>query len=140
MKFLDLNGLKHLLKFVDRTVSVLVSNYPLNSQDRRNIPFITNHQIINLDISSDIDVFNWFKGASEGGTLEIIPTSAAILKRVYCINDEGTSILYSMVMENQALLKNLNSRAIPPTGYVRLIKLGEKLIIAECFTNNKIVQ
>lgn len=139
MKFLDLNGLKHLLKFVDRTVSVLVSDYPLNSQDRRNIPFITNHQIINMDIPSDIDVFNWFKGASEGGTLEIIPTSATILKRVYCINDEGTSILYSMVMENQALLKNLNSRAIPPTGYVRLIKLGEKLIIAEFFVNNKIV-
>lgn len=137
MKFLDLNGLKHLLKFMDRTVSVKASDYSLNSQDRRDIPFITNHQIINVDIPNNINVFNWFKGASEGGTLEIIPTSAVGLKRVYCINDEGTSILYGMVIENTPSLKNLDSNIIPPTGYIRLIKLDEKLIVTEYFINAK---
>ena len=42
MKFLDLNGLKHLLKFMDRTVSVASSNIQFNSQSKREIPFITN--------------------------------------------------------------------------------------------------
>ena len=95
MKFLDLNGLKHLLKFMDRTVSVASSNFQFNSQSKRDIPFITNHQIINMDISGNINVFNWFKGASEGGILEIV-FAGAQGGSTYCIDDESTSIIYKM--------------------------------------------
>ena len=59
MKFLDLNGLKHLLKFMDRTVSVVSGNFQTNSQGRRDIPFITNHQIISNNSSGNINVFNF---------------------------------------------------------------------------------
>lgn len=135
MKFLDLNGLKHLLKFMDRTVSVASSNIQFNSQSKREIPFITNHQIINLNSSGHIDVFNWFKGASEGGILEIVFTGARS-GYTYCINNEGVSMIYKMaITDTGPILKNLNSLATAYNTYARFIKLDGKLIVAEFVTN-----
>ena len=135
MKFLDLNGLKHLLKFMDRTISVNTSTIQFNSQDRREIPFITNHQIINLNSSGHIDVFNWFKGASEGGILEIVFTEARN-GYTYCINDEGISMIYKTAITSTGpILKNLNSLATAYNTYARFIKLDGKLIVAEFVTN-----
>lgn len=136
MKFLDLNGLKHLLKFMDRTVSVASSNIQFNSQSKREIPFITNHQIINLNSSGHIDVFNWFKGASEGGILEIV-FSGARSGYTYCINNEGVSMIYKMeIIDTGPILKNLNFLATAYNTYTRFIKLDGKLIVAE-FVQNK---
>lgn len=135
MKFLDLNGLKYLLKFMDRTVSVASSKFQFNSQNRRDIPFITNHQIINMDISGNINVFNWFKGASEGGILEIV-FAGAQGGNTFGINDTNTSIIYKMSGRSNGLL--LNKLDYLPTGYntyARLIKLNEKLIVAEFVQN-----
>lgn len=135
MKFLDLNGLKHLLKFMDKTVSVASSNIQFNSQSKREIPFITNHQIINLNSSGHIDVFNWFKGASEGGILEIVFTGARS-GYTYCINNEGVSMIYKMaIIDTGPILKNLNSLATAYNTYARFIKLDGKLIVAEFVTN-----
>lgn len=135
MKFLDLNGLKHLLKFMDRTVSVASSKCQLNSQSKREIPFITNHQIINLNSSGHIDVFNWFKGASEGGILEIVFVGA-LNGYTYCINNEGASMIYKMeVTGTGPILRNLVSLATAYNTYARLIKLDGKLIVAEFVTN-----
>jgi hypothetical protein len=135
MKFLDLNGLKHLLKFMDRTVSVASSNIQFNSQSKREIPFITNHQIINLNSSGHIDVFNWFKGASEGGILEIV-FAGARNGYTYCINNEGVSMIYKMaITDTGPILKNLNSLATAYNTYARFIKLDGKLIVAEFVTN-----
>lgn len=135
MKFLDLNGLKHLLKFMDRTVSVASSNIQFNSQSKREIPFITNHQIINLNSSGHIDVFNWFKGASEGGILEIVFTGARN-GHTYCINNEGVSMIYKMaITDTGPILKNLNSLATAYNTYAPFIKLDGKLIVAEFVTN-----
>ena len=136
MKFLDLNGLKYLLKFMDRTVSVTSSKFQVNSQSRRDIPFITNHQIINMDISGNINVFNWFKGASEGGILEIVSTGSQG-GSIFCINDENTSIIYKMVVGGHGpLLNKLDYLALSYNIYTRLIKLDGKLIVAE-FVQNK---
>ena len=136
MKFLDLNGLKHLLKFMDRTVSVASSNFQFNSQSKRDIPFITNHQIINMDSSGNINVFNWFKGASEGGILEIV-FAGAQGGSTYCIDDESTSIIYKMeVVRYGPLLNRLAYLATTYDTYTRLIKLDGKLIVAE-FVQNK---
>ncbi len=135
MKFLDLNGLKHLLKFMDRTVSVASSNIQFNSQSKREIPFITNHQIINLNSSGHIDVFNWFKGASEGGILEIV-FAGARSGYTYCINNEGVSMIYKMaITDTGPILKNLNFLATAYNTYARFIKLDGKLIVAEFVTN-----
>ena len=136
MKFLDLNGLKYLLKFMDRTVSVASSKFQSNSQSRRDIPFITNHQIINMDISGSINVFNWFKGASEGGILEIV-FAGAQGGSTFCINDENTSIIYKMeVGRNGPLLNKLDCLYTAFDTYTRLIKLDGKLVVAE-FVQNK---
>ena len=135
MKFLDLNGLKHLLKFMDRTVSVASSNIQFNSQSKREIPFITNHQIINLNSSGHIDVFNWFKGASEGGILEIV-FAGAQSGYTYCFNNEGVSMIYKMaIIDTGPILKNLNFLATGYNTYARFIKLDGKLIVAEFVTN-----
>jgi hypothetical protein len=137
MKFLDLNGLKHLLKFMDRTVSVVSSNFQTNSHGRRDIPFITNHQIISNDLSGNINVFNWFKGASEGGTLEIVSTGF-LDGDLLCIDDMNTSIMYKMkiVSPNTPMLGKCDSLTLSYNNYARLIKLNGKLIVAE-FVQNK---
>lgn len=137
MKFLDLNGLKHLLKFMDRTVSVVSSNLQTNSHGRRDIPFITNHQIISNDLSGNINVFNWFKGASEGGTLEIVSTGS-LGGSLFGIDDMNTSIMYKMkvVSPYPPILDKCDSLTLPYNTYARLIKLNGKLIVAE-FVQNK---
>lgn len=137
MKFLDLNGLKYLLKFTDRTVSVASSKFQSNSNSRRDIPFITNHQIINMDISSNINIFNWFKGASEGGILEIV-VAGAQGGGAFGIDDTNTSIIYKMeVLGSQGpVLNKLDYLPIQYNTYARLIKLNGKLIVVE-FVQNK---
>lgn len=136
MKFLDLNGLKHLLKFMDRTVSVVSSNFQTNSLGIRDIPFITNHQIISNDISGNINVFNWFKGASEGGILEIVSTGF-VGGRVYGTDDMNTSIMYKMtvVPPNSPTLNKCDFLSLSYNTYARLIKLKGKLIVAEFVVN-----
>ena len=136
MKFLDLNGLKHLLKFMDRTVSVVSGNFQTNSQGRRDIPFITNHQIISNNSSGNINVFNWFKGASEGGILEIVSTGS--LGGILCgIDDMNTSIMYKMevVSPNPPILNKCDSLTLSYNTYARLIKLNGKLIVADFIKN-----
>lgn len=137
MKFLDLNGLKHLLKFMDRTVSVVSSNFQTNSHGRRDIPFITNHQIISNDVFGDINVFNWFKRASEGGTLEIVSTGS-LGGYILGIDDMNTSIMYKMkvVSPKPPILDKCDSLIVSYNMYARLIKLNGKLIVAEYVLNN----
>lgn len=136
MKFLDLNGLKHLLKFMDRTVSVVSGNFQTNSQGRRDIPFITNHQIISNNSSGNINVFNWFKGASEGGILEIVSTGS-LGGSLYGIDDTNTSIMYKMevVRPNPPILDKCDSLTLSYNTYARLIKLDGKLIVADFIKN-----
>lgn len=136
MKFLDLNGLKHLLKFMDRTVSVVSGNFQTNSQGRRDIPFITNHQIISNNSSGNINVFNWFKGASEGGILEIVSTGS-LGGSLYGIDDMNTSIMYKMevVKPNPPILDKCDSLTLSYNTYARLIKLDGKLIVADFIKN-----
>ena len=132
MKFLDLNGLKHLLKFMDRTVSVVSGNFQTNSQGRRDIPFITNHQIISNNSSGNINVFNWFKGASEGGILEIVSTGS-LGGSLFCIDDMNTSIMYKMEVVNPKppILDKCDNLTLAYNTYARLIKLDGKLIVAD---------
>lgn len=136
MKFLDLNGLKHLLKFMDRTVSVVSGNFQTNSQGRRDIPFITNHQIISNNSSGNINVFNWFKGASEGGILEIVSTGS-LGGSLFGIDDTNTSIMYKMevVTPNPPILDKCDSLTLSYNTYARLIKLDGKLIVADFIKN-----
>lgn len=120
---------------MDRTVSVAVSKFQFNPESRREIPFITNHQIVNMDISGNIDVFNWFKGASEGGILEIV-FAGAQGGSTYGINDKNTSIIYKMEdgLHGPAL-NRIDRLSTAYNTYTRLIKLNGKLIVAAFVQN-----
>lgn len=134
MKFLDLNGLKYLLKFMDRTVSVAASKCQYSSNGR-DIPFITNHQIINMDVSGNINVFNWFKGASEGGILEIFYAGAQG-GATLCIDNTKTSVMYKMAESTEGpTLQKLDYLSTDFDTYARLIKLNGKLVVAEFVKN-----
>lgn len=135
MKFLDLNGLKHLLKFIDRTVSVKVSSFTDPNTGICYIPFVTNHQIIQLNDAKNIDVYNWFKDASEGGILEIIPMGAQG-GNFYCPY-QGPSLIYKMISgEHGPYLKNIDYLQMRYNNYIRLIKSNGKLVVAEYVINN----
>lgn len=135
MKFLDLNGLKHLLKSMDRTVIVDASKIQADSRANRNIPFITNHQIVNMSSPGNINLFNWFKGASEGGILEVV-FAGANFGVTFCIDSTNESMIYKMVKENHSVtLNRVNCVATDYNTYARLIKLNGKLIVAEFVQN-----
>ena len=136
MKFLDLNGLKYLLKFMDRTVSVASSKFRFNSQSRRDIPFITNHQIINMDSAGNLNIFDWFEGASEGGILEIV-FAGAQGGSTFGIDHTNKSIIYKMGAGSHGpILNKIDYLPTDYNTYARLIKLNGKLIVAE-FVQNK---
>lgn len=136
MKFLDLNGLKYLLKFIDRTVSVAASSYQLNSEQQIDIPFITNHQIVKLDRVGAINAYNWLSGASEGGILEIVYISGQGGNQLFCTY-RGESILYKVNGEQfPPGIKKINYLNVAYDTYARLIKLDGRLIVAE-FVQNK---
>jgi hypothetical protein len=140
MNFLDKSGLNHLwtkIKANFGTASVNNFDYrtELDNVGHISIPFVANHQIVNMDYSSNINVCDWFKGASEGGILEIVFTEARN-GYTYCINDEGISMIYKTAITSTGpILKNLSSLATAYNTYARFIKLDGKLIVAEFVTN-----
>jgi len=141
MNFLDESGLKKLWTKIKASIGTAI----VNNSDYRNeidtsgyvsIPFVANHQIVNMDIPKNINIFNWFKGASEGGILEIV-FAGAQGGNTFGINDTNTSIIYKM--EEGRYGPALNKLDYLPTAYntyARLIKLNGKLIVAE-FVQNK---
>lgn len=141
MNFLDESGLKKLWTKIKASIGTAI----VNNSDHRNeidtsgyvsIPFVANHQIINMDVSGSINVFNWFKGASEGGILEIV-VAGAQGGYTYGIDDTNTSIIYKMeVGRSGPVLNKLDYLPTAYNTYARLIKLNGKLIVAE-FVQNK---
>ena len=138
MKFLDLNGLKYLLKFIDRTVSVTTSKCTLNPKNNRVIPFITNHQIINLDETGfPINTFDWFQKASKGGILEVFSIGGQGAS-INCYKQSGSNYLYKMqISQSGPCLDRISSLTMSYNSYIRLIKVDDnKLVVAE-FVENK---
>ena len=140
MKFLDLNGLKHLLTKIKTSFDVAItpnSKYIEERDDSGNImiPFVANHQIVTMDTASNINVSNWYENAPEGGILEIV-FAGAQGGYVYCIY-HGTSLIFKMNNGIQGpKLERLDYLHTAYNTYARLIKLNGRLIVAEFFTNN----
>ena len=122
MKFLDLNGLKHLLTKIKASFGTAI----VKSSQNQNIPFVANHQIVNLDTAGNINVYNWFQKASKGGILEIDTTGLMIGTRTYCKDSDDTSYLY----EINGTSENLES--FMAGNYTYLIKIdNDKLLVAK---------
>lgn len=141
MKFLDLNGLNTLLKYIKVNFGTVI----VNNSDYRNeidalgyviIPFVANHQILNMDITKSINVYNWFQKASKGAILEIIFAGAQGAS-TYCSNN-GNSYMYKMQLSSHGPLTNkIEYLTTSYDTYTRLVKTdNNKLVVAE-FVQNK---
>ena len=127
MKFLDLNGLNHFLTKIKASFGTAI----VKSSQNQNIPFVANHQIVNLDKAGNINVYNWFQKASKGGILEIVATGFMIGTHTYCKDSDDTSYLYKVQgTSNGPIFENLKS--FMAGTYTYLIKIdNDKLLIAK---------
>lgn len=141
MNFLDESGLKKLwakIKASFNTAIVNDSDYrnELDNEGHISIPFVANHQIVNMDLSYNINVYDWFQKASKGGILEVV-FAGAQGGSTFCYNN-GDSYMYKMqVSSHGPLLNKIAYLATEWNTYARLIKTDEnKLVVAE-FVQNK---
>lgn len=136
MNFLDESGLKKLwtkIKASMGTAVVNISDYKkeVDALGTINIPFVANHQIISMDITSSINLYNWFQKASKGGILELF-FSGSLGGDTYCSID-GNSYMYRMQVSSKVpTLDKIERLMIVYGTYARLIKItDDKLIVAE---------
>lgn len=137
MKFLDLNALKHLLTKIKAnfgTAIINVSDYKTNTE-KISIPFVANHQIVNMDFANNINVCDWFQKASKGGILEIV-FAGAQGGYTYCYNNNN--YMYKMEVSSYGpVLNKIEYLETEYNTYARLIKIDDdKLVVAE-FVQNK---
>ena len=137
MKFLDLNGLKRLLIKIKAnfgTAIINVSDYKTNTE-KVSIPFVANHQIVNMDFATSINVCDWFQKASKGGILEIV-FAGAQGGYTYCYNNNN--YMYKMEISSHGPVFNkIEYLGTKYDTYARLIKIDDdKLVVAE-FVQNK---
>lgn len=127
MKFLDLNGLNYFLTKIKASFSTAI----VKSSQNQNIPFVANHQIVNVDTAGNINVYNWFQKASKGGILELVATGLMIVTRTYCKDSDDTSYLYKINgTSNGPIFENLKS--FMAGNYTYLIKIdNDKLLVAK---------
>ena len=134
MKFLDLNSLKYFLTKIKASFGTAI----VESYQSSNIPFVANHQIINVNSAGGINVYDWFQKASKGGILEIFLTSGSG-GHIYCKNQSNNSnYLYKMIDSQYGPMPSMiDSLEINYNTYARLIKIdNDNLIVAE-FVQNK---
>lgn len=141
MKFLDLNGLNHFWTKIKASFGTAI----VNNSDYRNevdnaghvsIPFVANHQIVKMDFSQNINVYDWFQKASRGGILEIV-FAGAQGGNTYCYTNNNNYMYKMQISSHGPLLGKIEYLATAYNTYARLIKTDDnKLVVAE-FVQNK---
>ena len=141
MKFLDLNGLNHFLTKIKASFGTAIVNNSdykteIDNEGHINIPFVANHQIVKMDYTQHINVYNWFQGASKGGILEVVFAGAQGAS-TYCSNN-GKSYMYKMQLSSHGpLINKIEYLTTTYDTYTRLIKMdADTLVVAE-FVQNK---
>lgn len=139
MNFLDESGLKKLWAIIKASFDTAIVNSSRNVSDdsgRVIIPFVANHQIVRMDMSTNINVYDWFQKASRGGILEVV-FAGAQGGSTFCYNN-GDSYMYKMqVSSHGPLLNKITYLETAYDTYARLIKTDDnKLVVAE-FVQNK---
>lgn len=143
MNFLDESGLKKLWAKIKASLGTAVVNNSdykteIDNGGRISIPFVANHQIVKMDYSQNINVYDWFQKASKGGILEVV-FAGAQGGGTFCYNN-GNSYMYKMSILSSSsgpILNNAGFLATAYNTYARLIKTDDnKLVVAE-FVQNK---
>lgn len=141
MKFLDLNGLNHLLTKIKASFGTAIVNNSDYKDNRDNvgniiIPFVANHQIINMDSSASINVYDWFQKASKGGILEIF-FAGAQGGNTLCSTNNNNCLYKMQMLRYGPMLNKIEYLETKYDTYARLIKIDDtKLVVAE-FVQNK---
>lgn len=138
MKFLDLNGLKHLWTKIKASfdTSLVISSKCEDNTLGKIIPFVTNHQVIKLDTESNNNVYDWFQKASKGGILEIffIGREGA---SVTCLNNNKSYMRKMKLSSDGPFLDTINILNIQYNNYARLIKMDDDTLLVATFVQNK---
>ena len=139
MKFLDLNGLNHLWTKIKASFGTTIINSSECEDNGSNIiiPFVSNHQFINADRETNNDVYNWFKKASKGGTLEIVFT-----KRERCsisCSNNNKSYMHKMALSKTQgpYMATINILNMQFSNYARLIKIDDNTLLVAEFVGNQ---
>ena len=142
MKFLDLNGLNHFLTKIKASFGAAIvnnSDYKTEIDNERhiNIPFVANHQIVKMDYTQHINVYNWFQGASKGGILEIVFAGAGG-GSIYCRSYNGINYMYKTILSSSVpTLQSINFLSTAYNTYTRLIKTDDNKLIVAMFYQSK---
>lgn len=133
-KLLDSNGLSRLWTKIKASFGIAIVDNSQNST----IPFVANHQIVTMNKSSNINVYDWFQKASKGGILEVFSTGAQG-GYTYCTNKDNVSFMYKIQMtRNGPYFYTIDYLKTSYNTYARLIKMDDnKLVVAE-FVETKI--
>lgn len=142
MKFLDLNGLNHLLTKIKASFGTAIVNNSdykteLDNEGHINIPFVANHQIVKMDYTQHINVCNWLQGAQKGGILEIIFAGAG-KSSTYCRSYNGNNYMYKIILSSSVpTLQSIDFLPTTYNTYTRLIKIDDNKLIVAMFYQNK---
>lgn len=142
MNFLDKSGLNHLwakIKANFGTAIVNDSDYrtKLDNEGHISIPFVANHQIVNMDLSYNINVYDWFQKASKGGILEIV-FAGAQGGNTYCYTNNNNHLYKMGVGPHGPMLNKIEHLKTAYNTYARLIKTDDtKLVVAEFIINEQ---
>lgn len=141
MKFLDLNGLNHLLTKIKASFGTAIVNNSdyktkLDNEGYISIPFVANHQIVKMDYSHNINVYDWFQKASKGGILEVV-FAGAQGGNTFCYNDNN-SYMYQMQGASHGMdIVSIGFLKTDYNTYSRLIKTDDKKLVVATFVQNK---
>lgn len=141
MKFLDLNGLKHLWTKIKASFGTAIVNAhdyrtELDNAGRISIPFVANHQIVNMDLSYNINVFYWFQKASKGGILEIV-FAGARGGNTFCYANNNNYMYKMEILSHGPMLNKIKSLETRYDTYARLIKIDDTTLVVAEFVQNK---
>lgn len=137
MKFLDLNGLNHLwtkIKESFGTAIVFSSKCRVNGQIT--IPFVSNHQVVEMDNEEFANVYNWFQKASKGGILEIFFTKIEGCT-INCINNNVSYLKKNNLTSQGPQIVTITNLNMQYNNYARLIKIDDNNLFVVEFVENK---
>lgn len=141
MNFLDESGLKKLWAKIKASLgTAIVNTYDyrteLDNTGYISIPFVANHQIVNMDYSQNINVYDWFQKASRGGILEIF-FAGAQGGGIYC-HTNNNHYMYKMKLSSHGpLFDKIDHLVMSWNIYVRLIKTDDTTLAVVEFVQNK---
>lgn len=141
MKFLDLNGLNHLLTKIKASFGTAIvnnSDYKTkpDNEGRISIPFVANHQIVKMDYSQNINVYDWFQKASKGGILEVV-FAGAQGGNTFCYNNNNSYMYQTQETSHGIDIVSIAFLKTDYNTYARLIKTDDKKLVVATFVQNK---